>query len=88
MVSYGFYGWFWTHGGQTLGLKAWKMRVLTLEQQPINWGQAAVRFLAGLLSWLIGGLGFFWMLWDKNAYTWHDYLSKTRLYLDNGLETN
>jgi uncharacterized RDD family membrane protein YckC len=27
-VSFVFYGWFWTHGGQTLGLRAWKLRLL------------------------------------------------------------
>ena len=26
-ISYGFYGWFWTHGGQTLGMKTWKMNM-------------------------------------------------------------
>jgi uncharacterized RDD family membrane protein YckC len=81
-VSFGFYGWFWTHGGQTLGLKAWKIKVLTLEQQPLNWSQAAIRFLAALLSWAMCGLGFFWLLWDKNGCAWHDYLSKTRLFFE------
>jgi len=23
LVAFGFYGWFWTHGGQTLGMRAW-----------------------------------------------------------------
>ena len=26
-VSYLFFGWFWTHGGQTLGMRAWKIRL-------------------------------------------------------------
>ncbi|MEI6068427.1 MAG: RDD family protein, partial [Methylococcaceae bacterium] len=32
IISFFFYGWFWTHGGQTLGLRAWKIKVLTLDQ--------------------------------------------------------
>lgn len=79
-VSFGFYGWFWTHGGQTLGLKAWKIKILTLDKQPLNWKQAGIRFVAAILSWAVGGLGFFWLLWDKNGYAWHDYLSKTGVF--------
>jgi uncharacterized RDD family membrane protein YckC len=81
-VSFGFYGWFWTHGGQTLGLRAWKIKVLTLDRQPLNWQQAVVRFLAALLSWGIFGLGFFWIIRDKNRYAWHDYLSKTAVFFE------
>ena len=82
-VSFVFYGWFWTHGGQTLGLKAWKLKVLTLEQQPLSWKQAFVRFICAIFSLLLAGLGFFWLIWDKNSYAWHDYLSKTRLFFES-----
>ena len=81
-VSFGFYGWFWTHGGQTLGLKAWKIKVLTFEQQPLNWKQAFIRFGSAFFSLLIGGFGFLWVILDKNNYAWHDYLSKTRLFFE------
>jgi uncharacterized RDD family membrane protein YckC len=81
-ISFIFYGWFWTHGGQTLGLKAWKIRVLTLDHKPINWTQAFVRFIAALLSWGIFGLGFIWILFDKNHHGWHDHLSKTAVFFD------
>lgn len=81
-VSFAFYGWFWTHGGQTLGLKAWKIKVLTFEQTPLSWQQAAVRFAAAILSLAVCGLGFFWIVWDKKSYAWHDYLSKTSLFFE------
>jgi uncharacterized RDD family membrane protein YckC len=81
-VSFAFYGWFWTHGGQTLGLKAWKIKVLTFDQTPLSWQQAAVRFAAAILSLAVCGLGFFWIVWDKKSYAWHDYLSKTSLFFE------
>lgn len=81
-VSFGFYGWFWTHGGQTLGLKAWKIKLLTNNLQSISWKQAFIRFLAAILSWAFFGLGFIWVLIDKNQRSWHDIISKTGLYLD------
>lgn len=47
-----FFGWFWTHGGQTLGMRAWKIRLQRYDGATITWWQALIRFLlAGL--WLL-----------------------------------
>lgn len=78
-VSFIFYGWFWTHQGQTAGLKTWKLHLKTLNGTPLTWKHAFIRFLAALLSWALLGLGFLWILFDKNNYALHDYLSKTTL---------
>lgn len=80
-VSFAFYGWFWTHGGQTLGLRAWKLKLQTFDQQPISWTQAGLRFSIALLSWLAFGCGFLWILVDKHHRSWHDHVSKTALFL-------
>jgi uncharacterized RDD family membrane protein YckC len=82
LVSFLFYAWFWTHGGQTLGLRAWKMKVLTQDRQPISWKQALLRFTVAIASWGFFGLGFWWILIDKNQRSWHDHLSKTTLFFD------
>ncbi len=82
MVSFIFYGWFWTHGGQTLGMKAWKIKIQTINKQPITWKHAFKRFLMAIFSWLFFGLGFVWQLIDKQSYTWHDHFSKTGLFLE------
>jgi uncharacterized RDD family membrane protein YckC len=82
-VSFLFYGWFWTHGGQTLGLRAWKIRVLNDNYEPITWRQAFVRFIVSLFSWGVLGLGFLWVLVDKNQRSWHDMASQTGLYLES-----
>jgi uncharacterized RDD family membrane protein YckC len=82
VISFFFYGWFWTHGGQTLGLRAWKIKVLTRDQKPINWTQALLRFTTAIPSWGFFGIGFLWILVDKNRRGWHDHLSKTALFFD------
>jgi uncharacterized RDD family membrane protein YckC len=82
LVSFFFYAWFWTHGGQTLGLRAWKIKVLTLDMKPISWKQALLRFMTAIVSWLFLGLGFLWAFVDKNQLSWHDHLSKTTLFFD------
>lgn len=82
-VSYLFFAWFWTHGGQTLGMRAWKIKILTFDRRPIGWRQAALRFFAALLSWTACGLGFWWIAFDKRKRGWHDHLSKTTVFFES-----
>ena len=79
-ISFIFYGWFWTHGGQTLGLRAWNMQVLTIKGEHITWFHAFLRFSIAIFSWSTLGLGFFWSLMDVDKRCWHDKLSKTALF--------
>lgn len=79
IVSFLFYGWFWTHGGQTLGLQTWKLRVIGNNKQPITWLQAMVRFATALFSWGFAGIGFFWIIFNDKNLTWHDIASKSHV---------
>ena len=80
-VSYTYFGWFWTHGGQTLGMKVWRVRARCDDGSALGWSQAAVRFAAAIISWLALGLGFVWSLWSPTNATWHDQWSGTKLIL-------
>lgn len=73
------FGWFWTHGGQTLGMRAWKIRVVTYDEQPLNWQQALFRFVSSLVSWLVFGAGFLIVIFDPEKLGWHDRFSRTKL---------
>jgi uncharacterized RDD family membrane protein YckC len=79
LILFLFYGWFWTHGGQTLGMKAWKLRVCMPDGGAISWNKAFLRFLAACLSWGLLGAGYLWALFDPDKQTLHDRLSGTRL---------
>lgn len=51
LICFFFYAGFWIHGGQTLGMRAWRLRVRRRDGRGIGWWQALLRFLiAGL--WL------------------------------------
>jgi uncharacterized RDD family membrane protein YckC len=80
-VSFGFFAWFWIRGGQTLGMRAWRLKVLRNDGQPLTLRDALLRYLAAMLSWAACGLGFLWILVDKENLAWHDRLSGTRLVL-------
>jgi uncharacterized RDD family membrane protein YckC len=70
---------FWTRGGQTLGMQAWRIRVVAADGGPVTWRRAVVRFFAGWLAALPAGLGIWWALLDPQHRCWHDRLSGTRV---------
>ena len=57
VISYVFFGWFWTHGGQTLGMRAWKLRIQQRNGDPVSWQQAALRFITALPAWVVFFIG-------------------------------
>jgi len=79
ITGFAFYVWFWSHGGQTLGMKTWMLRLVSNDGREINRKQAAIRALAAVLSWSFLGLGFLWCLFDSEKRTWHDILSASHL---------
>lgn len=80
LATLGFYSWFWTHGGQTLGMRAWKLKVVhaRLDGSPITLTQCLLRCLTGIFSWGAFGLGYLWVYVDPSRDTWHDIMSGTR----------
>ena len=77
MSLFGFFAKFWTHNGQTLGMQVWGIRVQNADGSAIDLWQALLRFLIAIISWLCGGLGFWWILWDKQKLSWHDRYSES-----------
>ncbi len=73
-----FFALFWRFGGQTLGMRAWRVQVRG-PAGALGWREAWLRCAAALLSWLVLGLGFLWSLVDRDGLAWHDRLSGTRL---------
>lgn len=79
-VSFIFYGWFWTHGGQTLGMRSWKVRLITSDGTDLTWQRAFIRFAITILSWLPLGVGFWWQYLAKDRLSWADKMSGTQLH--------
>ncbi|MDA0693234.1 MAG: RDD family protein [Proteobacteria bacterium] len=74
-----FYWIFWRRGGQTLGMQAWRIKLVSNEGAQLTTPQIALRLVGALLSGLI--LGILWKYLDRDGYYWHDRLSKTHLIL-------
>lgn len=53
LICFLFYAWFWVHGGQTLGMHVWHIRIEQTDGKPITWTQALIRFITGLPAWIL-----------------------------------
>lgn len=72
-----FYGWFWRHGGQTLGMKTWRLRLVTADDRPLGWSDCFARCAAATFSWTLAGTGYLWVL--AKGRSWHDLATRTRV---------
>lgn len=71
----GFFLWFWRRGGQTLGMRAWRLRIYSTIEEPMTWPRLFIRLFASL-----GGLGTLLVLFDfKNKQSLQDRLAKTEV---------
>lgn len=69
----------WRFGGQTLGMRPWRLRVVRADGGVPDWRQASLRYLAATLSLALFGLGFLAAALDRDRRAWHDRLSGTAL---------
>lgn len=67
----------WRKGGQTLGMRPWRLRVTDLHGNPARLRALCLRYAVGTLSLLLGGVGFWWAWIDRERLTWHDRISGT-----------
>jgi uncharacterized RDD family membrane protein YckC len=79
LVLISFFGWFWTHRGQTLGMAAWRLKLERDDGAPLTWRDALKRLAGAAVSLLALGLGYFWIWIDRDHRAWHDRWSRTRV---------
>ena len=69
----------WRRGGQTIGMRAWRLRVTDAAGGAAGWRALWLRYLVGAIGLLAGGLGFWWAWIDRDRLAWHDRASGTRM---------
>lgn len=79
IVLMAYFVWCWLHGGQTLPMKTWKLRIANADGTPPRVAQAVLRYLAAWPSLLLFGLGILWALIDKDKQFLHDRIAGTRI---------
>jgi len=77
LVLLWYFTWFWTHGGQTVAMRAWRFRVQRIDGKPLRFWQACWRYVLLLLM----PISILWALFDPEKQFLHDRLAKTRLVM-------
>ena len=76
-----FFGIFWRRAGQTLGMQAWRIELISTSGEPLTWKQVTIRLSGAMLSAVFFGGGYLWRFVPPHHRYWHDRLSQTRLVL-------
>jgi len=69
----------WTRGGQTIGMRAWRLRVVQVDGSALGVWRALLRFFVALVSLAALGLGYWWVLIDREKRAWHDIAAATAM---------
>jgi uncharacterized RDD family membrane protein YckC len=67
----------WWRGGQTIGMRPWRLRVVRADGTAPELGRCLLRFAVALASLAAVGAGFWWALFDPQRRTWHDIAAGT-----------
>ena len=77
----GFFLICWCRGGKTLGMQAWRLRIQQADGRLITPTQGLARLGGAAISLGCLGLGYLWILVDKERRSWHDIWSGTQVVL-------
>jgi uncharacterized RDD family membrane protein YckC len=72
LVCFLYFAMSWKRGGQTVGMKSWRIKLQSTTEDAVTWQQVTIRFFMAIISWFTV-IGF--------ILTWHDSVSKTQLVL-------
>jgi uncharacterized RDD family membrane protein YckC len=67
----------WRFRGTTVGGIVFGLKIVRLDERPVDWATSIVRALACFLSLFAAGLGFLWIIWDPERQAWHDKIAGT-----------
>ena len=81
LVLGAYFLWYWHHGGQTLAMQTWKIRLSTPSGAQPSLARLALRYVLAWPSLIYLGAGVFWALFDHDRQFLHDRLAGTRLVL-------
>lgn len=79
-LTFAFFVGFWCYGGQTTGMRAWRLKIITIRGANIpSFFRGSLRFFLMLITQACGGLGWFWIIFDPDRLTLYDRLAGTRM---------
>ncbi|MEL7024470.1 MAG: RDD family protein [Pseudomonadota bacterium] len=79
ILAIGYFVLSWRVKHCTIGMKAWRLELVNLNDGPFTWRQLITRAVVGILAWLPAGIGVWWQNMSASKRTWHDLASDTRV---------
>lgn len=79
VVVLSYFLYFWKKSGQTVGMKAWRIKLISREDSPLTVKQLLLRLVVAIPAYLLLFLGVLWQYWDKDQLNWQDRASKTKI---------
>jgi len=84
LVLGGYFVWYWQHGGQTLAMQTWKLRITAQNGSEPSVRQLLLRYVLAWPSVIYFGVGLIWALFDRDRQFLHDRLAGTQvIFKDN-----
>jgi len=79
LIGIVYYVYFWSSygNGQTLGMRAFNIKVVRTDGSQLDVGGAIIRYIGFLISIIPLFLGLIWAAFDSQKQGWHDKLAKT-----------
>lgn len=74
-----YFVWYWHHGGQTLAMQTWKIKLTTPSGAEPSLARLALRYALAWPSLIYLGAGLLWAIFDSDRQFLHDRLAGTRL---------
>ena len=82
LISLGYFTYFFGNG-QTPGMKVMKIKLCGTDgTYPIGYGKGFLRWIGMLISGMVIGIGYLWILIDKDKQGWHDKIAGTYVVLE------
>lgn len=75
----GFYVYFWRKSGQTVGMRAWQLKLVASDGGVPSWGRLWLRALLGMLGLAAAGIGYIWCWFDPAGNSLPDRLAGVRV---------
>ena len=72
-----YFTWFWVHGGQTIAMKTWRLKITDRQGRKLTASRAILRYLVALAGFFFFGAGLLWALFDREKLFLHDRLLST-----------
>jgi uncharacterized RDD family membrane protein YckC len=74
-----YFVWCWQKSGQTLAMQTWQLKLLNQDGELLTLTAAITRYVLASLSFIAFGLGYLWIIVDRDRLFLHDRLLKNKI---------